>query len=406
MNNYIGFLIRQSRLKQNISQDGLCKGICAPSYLCKIEQGQVDASADIIDHLFAALGISYYRDETFLVEAKEHFDNFFSLLDADEAFHMESEYFSRYGQQLENSELHLHYHLYLLFFNIHTRNKESAGAEQAYLQQFIKYMDENQKARYYLGAAQNIGYTEEAVQLLLEAARHGDNSLIYYQMATVFYHIGQYSESIEKAEKAYRLASDEGNPSVLIGASFLLGSCYCNHRDIAVSKKYYERAIALTRGYKIQVKSYAYYNLGTAYLSCQYYEEALYYLFNAGDLEDEAYHNVMLYQKLSILYTQTGNVKKAAEQLGLAKECLAVSQVETKEYSLYEQMICFAEFLQNKDYLDSDKYEAVLKALYEQVDKPFGFGFRRFYGAFLVQLYKYQRKYKEALRVKEEMDIS
>lgn len=43
MKNYIGFLIRQTRLKQNVSQDGLCKGICAPSYLSKIEQGQADA---------------------------------------------------------------------------------------------------------------------------------------------------------------------------------------------------------------------------------------------------------------------------------------------------------------------------------------------------------------------------
>ena len=406
MNNYIGFLIRQSRLKQNISQEGLCKGICAPSYLCKIEQGKADASADIIDRLFAVLGISYYRDETFLIEAKEHFDNFFFLLDAEEPFDIESEYFSRYEQQLENSELHLYYHLYLLFFNIHINNRESAKTEQAYLQQFIPYMNENQKARYYLGAAQNIGYTEEAVQLLLEAARHGGSSVIYYQMATVFYHIGQYSESIEKAEKAYCFASDEGNPSVLIGASFLLGSCYCNHRDIAVSKKYYERAIALTRGYKIQVKSYAYYNLGTAYLGCQRYEEALYYLSHAGALEDESYHNVMLHQKLSILYTQTGNAEKAAEQLRLARECLTVSQAGPKEYTLCEQMICFSEFLMNKNYLDSAKYEAVLKALYEQVDKPFGFGFRRFYGTFLVQLYKYQRRYKEALRIKEEMDIS
>jgi len=406
LNNYIGFLIRQSRLKQNISQEGLCKGICAPSCLSKIEQGQADASTDIIDRLFESLGISYYRDEAFLIEAKEHFRKFFYLLDADEDFNVESEYFLRYGQQLENSELHLYYHLYLLFFNFHKNNRDLAIAEQVYLQQFIPYMDENQKFRYYLGAAQNVGYTGEAVQLLREAARHKDISVIYHQMATVFYHIGQYSESIENAEKAYRLASEEGNPSILIGASFLLGSCYCNHRDIAISKKYYERAIALTRGYKIQVKSYAYYNLGTAYLSCQYYQEALYYLLHVGALEDEPYHNVMLYQKLSILYTQTGNVEKATEYLKLAKECLVVSLEKPEECLLYEQMIYFAELLQKKDYLDSNKYETVLKNLYEQVDRPLGFGFQQFYGAFLVQLYKYKRKYKEALRIKEEMYIS
>ena len=41
-----GFLIRYHRLKQNISQEGLCKGICVVSYLSKIEQGIVCASDD------------------------------------------------------------------------------------------------------------------------------------------------------------------------------------------------------------------------------------------------------------------------------------------------------------------------------------------------------------------------
>ena len=33
-----GLLIRQARLQRDWSQEGLCRGICAPSYLSKIEQ--------------------------------------------------------------------------------------------------------------------------------------------------------------------------------------------------------------------------------------------------------------------------------------------------------------------------------------------------------------------------------
>ena len=34
----IGQLIRQERLRQNLSQEGLARGICAASYLSKIEK--------------------------------------------------------------------------------------------------------------------------------------------------------------------------------------------------------------------------------------------------------------------------------------------------------------------------------------------------------------------------------
>ncbi|MBQ6877388.1 MAG: helix-turn-helix transcriptional regulator, partial [Oscillospiraceae bacterium] len=42
--NYPGFLIKRERLLKNWSQEGLCKGICAVSYLSKIEQGKAEAS--------------------------------------------------------------------------------------------------------------------------------------------------------------------------------------------------------------------------------------------------------------------------------------------------------------------------------------------------------------------------
>ena len=36
MENFVGTLIRRERLRQNLSQEGLCRGICVVSYLSKI----------------------------------------------------------------------------------------------------------------------------------------------------------------------------------------------------------------------------------------------------------------------------------------------------------------------------------------------------------------------------------
>ena len=66
----VGTLIRQLRIARNYSQAGLAHGICAPSYLSKIEQGQAEAGTEILEKLFAALGVEYCQDEALLQKAE------------------------------------------------------------------------------------------------------------------------------------------------------------------------------------------------------------------------------------------------------------------------------------------------------------------------------------------------
>lgn len=51
-----GLLIRQARLQRDWSQEGLCRGICAPSYLSKIEQGKAAPSPEVTELLPAPAG--------------------------------------------------------------------------------------------------------------------------------------------------------------------------------------------------------------------------------------------------------------------------------------------------------------------------------------------------------------
>lgn len=66
MEQFIGILIRRERLRQNYSQEGLCRGICAVSYLSKIEQGKVQAGTDVVLPLLRRLGVDFETDEAFL----------------------------------------------------------------------------------------------------------------------------------------------------------------------------------------------------------------------------------------------------------------------------------------------------------------------------------------------------
>ena len=66
MENFVGLLIRRERLEKNYSQEGLCRGICAVSYLSKIEQGKAQAGDDVVVPLLARLGIDFETDPEFL----------------------------------------------------------------------------------------------------------------------------------------------------------------------------------------------------------------------------------------------------------------------------------------------------------------------------------------------------
>ena len=61
---FVGLLIRRERLARGWSQAGLCKGICAVSYLSKIEQGKASPSDEVVTLLLERLGVSWHTGET------------------------------------------------------------------------------------------------------------------------------------------------------------------------------------------------------------------------------------------------------------------------------------------------------------------------------------------------------
>lgn len=84
MSAYTGYLIRRTRLEKNLSQEGLAKGICATSYLSKIEQGLVEPGKDIIDRLFDALEIDFVREPELEEEAQHRLERYLFLIEGGE----------------------------------------------------------------------------------------------------------------------------------------------------------------------------------------------------------------------------------------------------------------------------------------------------------------------------------
>ena len=319
MSAYTGYLIRRTRLEKNLSQEGLAKGICAASYLSKIEQGLVEPGQDIIDRLFEALGIGFIRDPELEAEAQRQLEQYLFLVEGDEPAPRQEAFFERHGERLARSEFALSY---LVFRLISTARLDSMDSTCALLEQIEPYAHcLNVRLRQWvlIVKAEYQARWEDEWAALEEAAQLGRSALVIYKQAKCAYLRGKYSLSVELAEQAYSQAAYEGNVATMIWSSFLLGCCACNRHDMELAKRYYQRTAALTRGYRMEMDSYINYNLGSTYLEMGDDENALRYLQKTEEKEGDMIHNTLLHQKLTIVLCRTGNAEAGRAHLQRAR---------------------------------------------------------------------------------------
>lgn len=75
-----GILIRKRRQMANWSQETLCEGICAVSYLSKIEQGKTEGSSEVLYLLLRRLGILWREEPEFCRETSNWFEEWYDRL--------------------------------------------------------------------------------------------------------------------------------------------------------------------------------------------------------------------------------------------------------------------------------------------------------------------------------------
>ena len=261
-------------------------------------------------------------------------------------------------------------------------------------------MDTEQLYRYYLCSAEAAENWEKALELVKKAVRQNPCAHAYWALTYLQFYLGQYSQCVDTAEKAYSLGAEEGDLYAMIWSSFLLASCY-TERNLELAEKYYRRAIRLSGNAQLRMKQLAAYNLGASYLEWGKQEQALYWLEQAGDVPNEHAHNLLRRQKLAIVYADLGRQSEAARLLDEADQMLRQLRGDPDwKDDCYEEMLRFARLLADGRRTEPE-FEQVTRRLYER--KNLGFGFRRFYGLYLAELYRSQRKYKDALRISDEI---
>ena len=399
MKNFTGFLIKQQRLQRGLSQEGLCRGICAVSYLSKIEQGMGNPSPLILEQLLDKLQIHFNQNQDQLDQAKAMLDGYFDKYFHSETAEKETTYLKLHQREMENSELHLNWHLFNLFSLIqrHGKNAPVCHQELSYLARFTEYMETDQLFLYYVGAG--LVDSEEQLEMLRLAETIRPLSFVKQSKAEVYYSRRDYMNAISAADRAYSAAAEEGSLPILLWSSYLLGACYANFNDLSFMLKYYKRARELSRGYDVSISSLIDSNIGTAYVEHGVFQEARPYLIASLEPKDQVSREQKLLacQKLALCCFEAGDMPGGLKYLQNAAD-----QKSPSMSGIYDQLLYFTDLRYVQGDKVSGEYEGVLKELYQSNEETISEGYRRLFARWLVELYTAQRKYKDALAIQAE----
>ena len=255
-------------------------------------------------------------------------------------------------------------------------------------------MEEDQLFLYYAGAGQV--ESEEQLKLLRLAENLRPGSFVKQSIAETYYTRKDYMSAIAAAEQAYAAAAEEGSLPILLWSSYLLGACYAGFSDLGFMLRYYRRARELSRSYDPSVTALIDYQIGSAYLEHGSYREALPHLIASYSPQQSGPEQRFLTaQKLAICYFELEYAS-----LGLQYLQSAADLRSERMPGIYEQLLFFTTLHYVRSGRSSPEYEAVLEALYQSEEPSLGEGYRRLFASYLIQYYVTQRRYKDALSLK------
>ena len=387
MSKFLGTLIRRERLRQNISLEGLCQGICAISYLSKIEQGKAEAAPDILQPLLARLKLQYETDPVFLAQAREAVDHLYETLLAGMNWNQDpanrrKDPFDGQRERFLASPCMLDV---LLLESVFLRRPPAPELEE-----FASCMSCRQYELYLLLQLWNGRW--EAGQELLRL-----NPCPYFtcQVGIRCYREARYLEAIELLNRAYDLASREGYIYLMCSSRIFLGFCCSDSGKVDLMLDHFRvvRRLVQTLRDGEQWLSDLNYNAATTYLECNRAEEAL------QVLKEVKQEDALYFHKLAV----------ALEKLGRKEEALqAVAKSRTADPRGFSQEVLngaldLVEYrLRHPDYLRDGIYSTLMSDTFAMLRRDASSGFVRFHLPYMLEVLEADRRYKDAYRLSSE----
>ena len=382
-NNRIpGSVIRRERLARGIEQKALCKGICVPSYLSKIEHGMARPDETVLEALYERLGLvcpdrNATADIVALID--EGMQRVLYGLDAEDIrARLEG------IEGIANSECAPDWLILLGWWGENT-----VGA----LESMWDCLEDDQRCQLEL-----LRWTHDEgtdLKKLEAAARTVGTSHALNVYAYACYFSADYASVLRLEDKLAAQALSEGNTFQLAEYFAIKGSAYsCLFMD-DMMMAYYSRTIHLLQNTAWTGRlDTLYYNIGATMLNLKRYDEADNYLNRAVGMADEP----LMLHKRALLAIRQGDLARGEALLDALQRRLSEAEaVKPSDWLRLEE----ARWELKPDFLAQQEYLALLDRLLEALEREYHFGHVSFYQDVYLGACKRQRQYRKALEFQQ-----
>lgn len=361
-----GPLLRLLRLQQNWSQETLCHGICAVSYLSKIEQGKVDPNSQLLQALFARLGVTWQESAEAAALRDRLYEAVFSWDDAYTRQQMAA--LEENWEQLATGPCCVDFMVIRAYHH---------GKPEWLPKELEPLLSSRQKALYLI--AQNCH--ERAWQIY-------PCPLTAFCVAEKAYRSGNYTKALEYLQIACDQAAREGYVYLQMYAEHYMTNCYSDMGNL--DAMYRHSAIAARLGRALGDESLVRtidYNIAATKAEFGDFEGGYAYFSKVKQ------PSVMDLHKLAVCCEALGKTEEALAALDRADQL--------KPRVLLEKAMCalVRYRLEHPDYLREAAYGELLMTTFQRIRKELHFGYARFHLRWVKEWLTTNRQYRKAYEI-------
>ncbi|MGL5067852.1 MAG: tetratricopeptide repeat protein [Sarcina sp.] len=398
----IGSIIKLNRIKQNMSQKTLAAGICVPSYLSRIENGELLPSDEVMSIIFERLGLKFNDSDRFLEDGTDSLDLFFDNLNFNE-FDFTTKIFNDLEKQESKfitSPLILNYYLAKLARYCSTPTREKFKISKNFLESAFDHLSEKQRSKYHFYVAVDILNLNGDIQIgkayLKKALVYKDNGHCYYWLSYVYRLEGNTIKAYDCIKKALDLYVKDGNFISIMNSYEKVAEVYFLLDNYLDAINYLKKALRMAK--KIQNNHYIEHvnsMIAWSLFKLEQYDASLKCLSKNTEIAD---HRLLIPDKLlecMIYFTLKDNIKLRTSLIHLNNP-QTLEQFDKNLISIFHNMFDF--YLENNDYIKNPNWEDYLIDIIDHI--PRFVELKKVFIEHLKDYYIQNRRYKDALLLK------
>lgn len=399
-----GLLIKRERIAQNMSQQALCAGICTPSYLSKVENGNAQCSEEMYALLFDALNITYTTDAGLLEKFNSAFEAFYDQITGARKLPKgeEADALISLCRRLRYSPRGVDASLMECLL----RRKSITAQDIDLLSFFASAFDGRQALLFALVGCnfyRQAKRYQESIDCLMKV-KTADNPVVYAELLQDYFLIGAYRQAVETGAEAYRMYAARGQIEAMLDVAMLIAAASSNTMDYDQMMGWHTVCRNINSVVGSDVVAWTeYYNEGASCLMYGEYAHGLRCLLEGLPLterytEEDPAQCDMYYQKLAFAWIFNQSPEKASAAIACIRQPGSQKSLEAS-LDLMRYMLREPNYQQKKAYCEL--LEVCLSAAEQEAR-----GRLEFYGYFLIGAYKATRQYKKAMQLMEKYKLS